>query len=279
MLFSAKLHDRPVQMKELVAYVSGIGVKGPGFSDWPEAEAVLSHVRPYVRADTALPAPESLPSTERRRAGRVVKLALAVGLEAVRRASSDLVRLPAVFASSSGDGDNCNEICQTLASANRELSPTRFHNSVHNASAGYWSIAAGAQVASTTICAYDASFAAGLLETLVQVTIARVDTALIAYDLDYPPPLYAVRPIPAPFGVALILQPNPGSFAFARLSARIDTAAPDRLADPELEALRSSIPAARGLVLLEAIARRKPTTVCIDYLTPETLRIEVTPCA
>jgi len=266
-------------MKDLVAYVSGIGVKGPGFSDWPEAEAVLARVRPYVRADTALAPPESLPSTERRRAGRVVKLALAVGLEAVRRAGSDPARLPAVFASSSGDGDNCNEICQTLASPNRELSPTRFHNSVHNAPAGYWSIAHSTQVASTTICAYDASFAAGLLETLVQVTIDGAETALIAYDLDYPPPLRAVRPIPAPFGIALILQANPGRFAIARLSARIHTAAADRLADPELEALRASIPAARGLVLLEAIARREPTSVCIDYLMPETLLIEVTPWA
>lgn len=266
-------------MKPLEIYVSGIGVRGPGLSDWPEAEAVLSGQRSYIPADTTLPVPESLPPTERRRAGRVVRLALAVGLEAARRANADPAQLPIVFASSGGDADNCHEICQTLASPNRALSPTRFHNSVHNAPAGYWSIAAGTQVASTTICAHDASFCAGLLETLAQTLVAGTETALIAYDLDYPPPLRAVRPIPAPFGLALIVRPDPGRHALARLAIRVETVAPDGITHPDLEVLRRSIPAARGLVLLEAIALRKPTTVNISYLEPETLRVEVTPCA
>ena len=265
-------------MNDLVAYVNGIGVRGGGLSDWLEAEAVLSGQRPYVHADTALPAPGCLPPTERRRTGRVVRLALAVGLEAARRADADPARLPVVFASSDGDGDNCNEICQTLASPNRALSPTRFHNSVHNAPAGYWSIAAGTQVASTTVCAHDASFCAGLVETLAQTVVGGIETALVAYDLDYPPPLRAARPIPAAFGLALVLHPSPGRHALARLAVRIDTGAPDRCVHPELDALRGSIPAAQGLVLLEAIALRKPTTVNINYLEPETLRIEVTPC-
>jgi hypothetical protein len=158
------------------------------------------------------------------------------------------------------------------------LSPTRFHNSVHNAPAGYWSIAAGAQVASTTICAYDASFAAGLLETFAQVAADGRETALIAYDLDYPSPLREARPGLAPFGLALVLQPGPGAKALARLTARLDTGAPDRVWHPELEALRESIPAAQGLVLLEALALKKPAVVNIRYLEPTTLRVEVSPC-
>jgi hypothetical protein len=265
-------------MNELVAYVTGIGVKGPGLSDWPQAEAALSGRRPYARSDTTLLAPAVLPPTERRRAGRVVKLALAVGLEATRRANADPKHLPVVFASSGGDGDNCHEICQTLASPNRALSPTRFHNSVHNAPAGYWSIAAGAQVPSTTICAYDASFAAGLLETFAQVVADGRETALIAYDLDYPSPLRESRPGLAAFGLALVLQPGPGPQVLARLTARLDTGAPDRLTHPELEALRGAIPAAQGLGLLEALALGKPAAVNIRYLEPMTLRVEVSPC-
>ncbi len=164
---------------------------------------------PMCTAETLLPAPETLPPTERRRTGRVVRLAFAIGLEATRHAEANPAQLPVVFASSGGDGDNCHEICQTLASADRSLSPTRFHNSVHNAPAGYWSIAAGTQVPSTTICAYDASFAAGLLETLAQIAVRKVATALFAYDLDYPPPLRAARSVPAPFGLALVLHPSP----------------------------------------------------------------------
>ena len=264
---------------ELVAYVTGIGVRGPGLADWPQTQAVLRAQQPYVRTDTLLPAPESLPPTERRRTGRVVRLAFAIGLEAALHSDTDPARLPVVFASSGGDGDNCHEICQTLASAQRALSPTRFHNSVHNAPAGYWSIAAGTQVPSTTVCAYDASFAAGLLEALAQLAVNGATTALIAYDLDYPPPLRAARTVPAAFGLALVLQARPQPRALALLRVGLGTAAADQVAHHDLEALRASIPAAQGLVLLEAIAQRREATVHIGYLEPQTLRVTVVPCA
>src|SRR6185437_4923435 len=101
----------------------------------------------------------------------------------------------------------CNEICMTLASGERQLSPTRFHNSVHNAASGYWSIAAAATSASSVLCAYDASFGAGLLEALTQVVVDRTSVLLVAYDAGYPEPLRAARPIPDAFGVAMVLGP------------------------------------------------------------------------
>ena len=118
---------------------------GPGLDNWPDAAAVLSGQRAYEPAPTVLPMPTLLPAAERRRTGRVVKLALAVALEATTRAGSEPAQLASVFSSSGGDGHNCHEICQALALDSREISPTRFSNSVHNAAAGYWSIATGAQ--------------------------------------------------------------------------------------------------------------------------------------
>ena len=264
-------------MSDLVAYVSGIGVRGPGLCGWPETEAVLAGGQAWVQTATSLPVPETLPPTERRRTGRVVRLAFAAGIEAAGQANRDPAGLPVVFSSSSGDGDNCHEICQTLATANRALSPTRFHNSVHNAPAGYWSIAAGSQRPSTTICASDASFAAGFLEAVAQMAVAETTTALIAYDIDYPPPLYAARPIAAPFAIALVLEPEPGPSDLARLTIRLDTAGPSQLAHRELNAMLASVPAAEGLILLEAIAARVPATVNIRFLPPQTLQIEVSP--
>jgi hypothetical protein len=264
-------------MSDLIAYVSGIGVLGPGLRGWPETEAVLSGRQEWAWTETPLPVPETLPPTERRRTGRVVRLAFAAGLEATRQANVAPGGLPVVFASSSGDGDNCHEICQTLATANRALSPTRFHNSVHNAPAGYWSIAAGSQLPSTTICASDASFAAGFLEAVAQMGVAGSATAVIAYDLDYPPPLHAVRPIAAPFAIGLVLEPEPGPNVLARLAIRLDTAAPSQLAHRQLNSMLASIPAAQGLILLEAVAARTTATVNISYLRPHTLQIEVHP--
>jgi hypothetical protein len=194
----------------LVAQIEGIGILGPGLNGWAGAMPVLEGRSPYVFQPTELPVPQGLPPAERRRLGRVVKLALAVGLEATSNAGVDPALLPSVFASSGGDGNNCHEICQALSLEERMISPTRFHNSVHNAAAGYWSIATGSQVASNALCAFDASFAAGLLEAVTQVVVDGTRVLLVAYDAQYPPPLFEKRPIPEAFGVAVVLGPVAG---------------------------------------------------------------------
>jgi len=143
---------------KLFGYVGGIGVLGPGLNDWPQTAAVLSGQQPYVAAPTVLPVPAMLPPAERRRTGRVVKVALAVALEATSNAGANPERMPSVFSSSGSDGHICHEICQALALTAREVSPTRFSNSVHNVAAGYWSIATGSMSESNVLCAFDASF-------------------------------------------------------------------------------------------------------------------------
>ncbi|MGH8142207.1 MAG: beta-ketoacyl synthase chain length factor, partial [Steroidobacteraceae bacterium] len=125
----------------LAACVQGVGVLGPGLPGWDAAAAVLRASRSYQRTGTVIPALAVLQPAERRRAGRVVRMALTIGAEAIVHAGADASRLPSVFASSGGDGDNCHEICEALAGSERLISPTRFHNSVHNAASGYWSIA------------------------------------------------------------------------------------------------------------------------------------------
>src|SRR5690606_40428753 len=71
-------------------------------------------------------------------------------------------RCAAVFASSGGDYPIIDQICKALCEPERLVSPTQFHNSVHNSAAGYWSIATGSRAPSTSISAFDDTFAAGL---------------------------------------------------------------------------------------------------------------------
>jgi hypothetical protein len=273
-------------MNSLSACVDGIGVLGPGLSDWSAACSVLAGITPYDPRPTVLPMPDSLPPAERRRTGRIVRLALAVGLEATSRAAVHPSHLPTVFSSSGGDGENCHEICQALASADRQLSPTRFHNSVHNVAAGYWSIANGARAPSNTLCVFDASFSGGLLEALSQVAVDRTACLLIAYDSQYPQPLFAQRPIPDAFGVALLLSAEARPTSLGRLTATLCDSPPDRLAQPNLESLRLAVPAARSLPLLQALALRAPRdvtarerqTVVLEYLADLRLAVEVAPC-
>jgi hypothetical protein len=266
-------------MIPLTAYIDGIGVLGPGFADWPSAAAILADEAPYIAAATVVPTPLSLPPPERRRTGVVVKLALAVGFEATARAGIERTSLATVFSSSGGDGFNCHEICQVLASSDRQLSPTRFHNSVHNVAAGYWSIAAGATAAASVLCAYDASFGAGLVEALTQVTVERTPLLLLAYDTQYPEPLNAKRPIPDAFGVAFVLAPDQRDATLAKLSATFADGAAEHMSEPLLERMRASIPAARSLPLLRQLARRERGRVVLDYLRHTRLALEVEPCS
>ena len=262
----------------LTAWVEGVGLLGPGLPDWPTAAQVLAGTAAYGSRPTALPPLECLPPAERRRTGRIVRLALAAGLEATARAGADARTLPAVFSSSGGDGENCHEICQVLAGAERQISPTRFHNSVHNAASGYWGIATGATAAANALCACDGSFAAGLLEALVQARIEETAVLLIAYDADYPEPMRTVRPIPDAFGVALLLAPAARPGALARLTVQLSAAPAERLSDPPLEALRAQVPAARSLPLLRRLARAERGAAVIDYLENQRLQVEVSPC-
>ena len=266
----------------LSVYVDGVGLLGPGFDSWDEGRAALVGATPARVEKTRVPVPVSLPSAERRRAGLAVKAALAVGLQALQAAGVAAADLPTVFASSGGDGVNCHEICAALASPDRVISPTRFHNSVHNAPSGYWSISSGAMATSSVLCAYDGSFAAGLLEAMAQVAVDGVAVLLLAYDTDYPQPLFAVRPVPDTMGVGLLLSPQRGPRSLGRLmlhtGATFTREPAQTLADPALERIRASLPAARCLPLLRALAMAQRQTVVIDYLDGLQLAVQAEPC-
>jgi hypothetical protein len=272
----------PSTAQPLTVFVEGVGLLGPGFSGWATGNEQLAGRAPYETARCVLPLPMALPAAERRRAGAVVKVSLAVGAEAVMASGRSAADLPSVFSSSSGDAINCHEICSALASGDKLISPTRFHNSVHNASSGYWSISSGAMATSSVLCAYDASFAAGLLEAMTQAAVEQTAVLLVAYDTDYPEPLRSVRPLSDTLGVALVLAPQRSERSLAQWtlspSSCLTGAGATVMANSALEHLRMAIPAARCLPLLQSIATRDAGEVVLDYLEDLQLTVQVAPC-
>lgn len=262
------------------AYVEGMGLAGPGLRGWQASRAVLAGREPYRAAPTAVAASALLPPAERRRTGLPVKLALAAGEEAFANARRDVAETATVFASSSGDCDNLHQLLEALATPEKQVSPTRFHNSVHNAVAGYWSIATQCRAASTSLCGRDATFAAGLLEAASQVADSGAPVALIAYDHPYPEPLNAVRAIRGEFGTALVLAPEPTDRSVCALDVVFvpREMAATGVEDAGLEALRAGVPAARSLPLLAALARGSGETIVLEYVTGTHLRVTLTPC-
>lgn len=262
-------------MTTISIFLDGVGVRGPGLPDWNVTSDVLAQRVPYLSAPTVLPVADKLPPAERRRVGVPVKLAMAVGLDAVLQAQADVAALATVFSSTEADCDNTHAILEALASSDRVMSPTRFHNSVHNAPAGYWSIATGGMQASTSLNTYDATFAAALLEAATQVQCSGKSCLLVAFDTAFPEPVRSLRPIPDAMGVAMLLRAERSTTSFARITLRASHMPLTRMQDCALEQLRLDIPVARSLPVLELLAQQRSGSVVVDYLRALSLEVQV----
>lgn len=195
--------------------IEGIGFWASGLPSWEAARAFLREGT-LVENPPRKPAPELLPPNERRRAPDTVALAIEVSMAACRAAGADPAALPSVFTSTHGDLAITDYMCATLASAPRTISPTRFHNSVHNAAAGYWTIGAGCMAPATAISAFDASFAQGLIEAAAQLDDGAERVLLVAYDAQSPGPLGRISHSEGLLGAALVLARAGGQrFAMA----------------------------------------------------------------
>lgn len=260
-------------------YVNGVGLCGPGLPNWQESRAVLLGKVPHQGDRMPDLTGAFLPAIERRRAGRNTKLAAEVAQEAISQSELSPQDVATIFASSSGDTEVIHHICETLAGADRMVSPMRFHNSVHNAAAGYWAIAANSHQSSTSIACYDHSVAAGLLEAATQSVVEQMPVLLVVYETPYPEPLARVQATCAPFGASLLLTPaqNPNSIAQLAMDL-MPGPAPGPTFTESLERLRRGNFAARILPLLRAIASKEPAQLTLDHASPLGLHVECTPC-
>jgi hypothetical protein len=253
-----------------------VGAVGPGLASWDAAAPILRGAVAYQPAPVPKPAVERVPARERRRTTFTIALALAAAEQALG-AFEQGVPLPTVFACSGGDTEIIDRICRALLEPGRPVSPADFHHSVHNAPAGYWSIACHDRAPTVSLSAYDASFAAGLIEGATQLASGAGRVLLVAYDTPAPAPIWRFRPLLAPFATALVLEstgvPDDGGGGLELTLDLVDRAPETMMADPELEALRRGNPAARALPLLELVARGRPGEIALPYLHGRALRL------
>ncbi len=261
-------------------WVGGLAVLGPGLPGWKASEAALAGAAPWAPAEVSVPPPAMLAPTERRRASLAVRLALAAAAEAAA-GEEDAAALETVFASSNGDGAVIGAILEELTDPAGAISPTQFHNSVHNAAAGYWGIGVGSTRPSVSVGGHDDTVAAGLLQAAAAASARRRRVLFCAYDAPLPPPLAAVRHTTVPFASAMVLLPEPdAASARASLDLRFRPGPPPPAApaaDP-LDALAAENPAARALPLLRALAARRPAALRLPLLGDASLEIELAPC-
>ena len=245
-------------------YIESVGVCAPGLTNWQQAIPVLRGEQAYEASDPGLYQPQLLPPNERRRATAAVRLAFRVAEDAMSGTAFAPHELASVFASSEGDTGILHRLCTTLAEQQRAVSPTDFHNSVHNAAAGYWSIAAKAKRSSVSLSAFDASFSAGLLEAACLTLDEEIPVLLAAYDIRPPEPLYATRPLTESIGVALVLSAQPSMKALARIELHSTVHSSVAMENAALESLRLSNPAGRALPLLRLLALKISGVAVLD---------------
>jgi hypothetical protein len=244
---------------------------------WDIARAVIRGEQSPPDTMSARPAPTLLAPTERRRAPDTVAVALEVAVRACQAAGRMPAELPSVFASTHGDLAISDYMCTTLASTPALISPVKFHNSVHNAAAGYWSIGTGSLAPYTAISAYEYTFGAGLLEAATQVICEGKPVLYVAFDIESKGALSTVAPSRGLLGAALVLSPavQGASRRSLILSTELVAAVEPTPARSAAAALVADNALAPCMALIEALALASPCTLQLALSRRTALNVQV----
>jgi hypothetical protein len=185
-------------------------------------------------------------------------MAVEVLQQAAAHARADLASIPTVWATAHGEHTPAIKLLQMMRRGEGKLSPTQFHNSVHNTAGGYASIAAENVSPSTTLTGGRELVASALLEAWCLVEASGSDVALVLADEVLQPP-FDQSDIRMPLAIAMLLsqQPRDALAVLTDLRRAPIAGVPDR--DPFGHLYVSG-----ALPLLEQIVRRQPGCVALE---------------
>ena len=193
--------------QKLACRIVAQGAWGQNFRNWDDLVNVLQGVK-FEDDGMKGPKPEIIPANERRRAPLPVRLAVDSSWQATQSSPYDADELRCVFVSSLGDTQLTDYMCRALAGETKQLSPTKFHNSVHNAAAGYWTISTACMQAANSIAGYEESVSLTLLEAMAQVCQENRPVLLTFYDAPVSPVLKCLLKNEQPFAFSMVLAPQ-----------------------------------------------------------------------
>lgn len=253
------------------------GVLAPGIDVLADVFALRRGEAAREGSVAALPAPEALPANERRRASQVVRLTLACAERALTTCPFPVDQLRMVFASDEGTGEVCQQMLETLATT-RQVSPLLFHNSVHNAPSGYFSIAHRNRQSATSVSLGTQSFAAGLLCAAGEACTSGQPVLLLAYDPEMTDPLSTLLPVTRATASAWIIAARGSSASEPMASFALSlhaTPGGDAPARPGwLPAAWAANSSAEALVALSLLDDAAPHRACELRLGAQVLRLE-----
>ncbi|GFO71579.1 hypothetical protein BJAS_P1194 [Bathymodiolus japonicus methanotrophic gill symbiont] len=207
-----------------------------------------------------------IPAGMRRRTSVTTRIAITAAKLACVQADVGTQNLASIFASLGGEIQVTDALCRLLPDKNELLSPTQFHNSVHNTTAGYWSILNQCQAPATAIAAADDTFAMGLIEVWAQLQQSSGERLLVCYDELWPQ--YLTPPIgKIAFACAFVLSAEPdqsiGAITLPQVSQQKEQAL-----QADWVKLTKAAPAAAVIPLLLALQHKQPCIVPLNIKVP-----------
>ncbi|MEP7244599.1 MAG: beta-ketoacyl synthase chain length factor [Gammaproteobacteria bacterium] len=260
-------------------FIEGIGFWASRLPGWEVAREVLCGRAQAPAVAVARPSPALLPPAERRRAPDTVALALEVAARACESAGRDPKSMSSVFASTHGDLAISDALCDTLAKTPLLTSPIKFHNSVHNAAAGYWTIGTGCLKPYTSVSGYHYTFGEGLLEACVQALCENAPVLFVAFEIEARGPVGTMQPSRGVFAGALVISPEAREPHIARLTFEVrEEAVPvQSTSRPANAALVEGNAMANGLPFFEALADGVVRDVAQSLAPRLSLKMRITP--
>ena len=262
-------------MKNIEFSIVGLGAWGSHFQNWSELQQLLIG-KDLDAHGLKGPKPEVIPANERRRAPLPVRLAVETSWQAAKASSFEPKELSSVFVSGLGDTQLTDYMCKVLAGENKALSPTKFHNSVHNAAAGYWTISTGCMQAANSVAGFDESVSLTLLEALVQADAEQRPMLITLYDAPSSAVLQGLLKNQQAFAVSLVIVPSSLLESKPDFSATVDAKKvdwPESSYSGVLDECYQTNPVARVLPLLDLLGDQSEQSISMPLSSHTSLSI------
>lgn len=248
-------------------FVRGLGLWTPGY-DRPKAWC-------DQKADPSLEKPDAalLEGPLRRRATPLTRMAVEVFQQAAEHAERGPTPKPtpipktntvsSVWATAYGEHTPAIKLLEMMQRGEGKLSPTHFHNSVHNTASGYASIATGNVAPSTTLTGGVELVASALFEACCLLESSGRDVALVVADEALQAP-FDRADTRTPLAIAFLLSPR--SERALGVLTKLRRAS---VAGVPCDGPFGNLHISAALPLLEQIVRGEPGTVALELATPK----------
>ena len=169
-------------------------------------------------------------------------------------------------------------MCKVLATENMQLSPTKFHNSVHNAAAGYWTISTGCMKAANSVAGFNESVSLTLLEAITQCVNENIPVLLTFYDAPASEMLKPLLKNEQAFAASFIIEPFDEESTTTQLSIKVSDEScnwPKIELCESLQKTYTENPVARVLALLNAFATATSPPFSIPLSDSSSLQLDI----